>query len=249
MAFFTSRRSDKEELIDSVAPDSRDFAAAFTDICRINRFLGGTAAVQNALCRLLEHSPDAPRTVRVLDVATGGADIPRTLVQAARKGAFGPRRLHITATDIHPKLLQIAQNWTPITEYPEICIEAADAFSLPYPDGAFDYATCSLAFHHFGFEQCIHVLREMDRVTTRGLVVNDLVRGRLPAALIWALTRLFGANYLTRHDAPLSVMRAYTLREYRDMVEKSGISNCAARPVPMFRAVLVQNKITGYKIK
>ena len=177
MAFLTPPRSHQDELIDSVEPLSADFAAAFTDICRINRFLGGTAAVQNALKRLLQIAPDAPPLVRVLDIATGGADIPRALVQAARKGAFGRHTLEIAATDIHPKLLQIAQQWTPPSEYPEITIEAADAFALPYPDGAFDYATCSLAFHHFGFSQCVKVLREMDRVTTRGLVVNDLVRG------------------------------------------------------------------------
>lgn len=241
---WTPPRSEREELIDSVEPSSRDFAASFTDISRINRYLGGVAAVQNPLGAMLRRcAKTGDQPVRILDIATGGADIPRALVRVARRGAFGSAtRFQITATDIHPKVLQFTREQTPNLEYPEICVETADAFALPYADGAFDFALCSLAFHHFGHENCVRVLREMERVTTRGFIVNDLLRDRVPRALIWAVTRIARMNYLTCNDAPISVSRGYTRQEYTQMTRDAGIPRCQVRLAPLFRVVIVRDK-------
>ncbi len=242
---WTPLRSERDELIDSVEPDCSDFAASFTDISRINRYLGGTAAVRNPLGTMLK-SRACDKPVRILDIATGGADIPRALVRAARNGKLGcAKRLQITATDIHPKVLQFTREQTHSSEYPEICVETADAFSLPYADGAFDFALCSLAFHHFGHDNCVRVLREMERVTTRGFIVNDLLRDRVPCALIWAVTRIARMNYLTCHDAPISVMRGYTRQEYTQMTRDAGIPRCQVRLAPLFRVVIVRDKADG----
>src|SRR5262249_21015004 len=101
---------------------------------------------------------------------------------------------------------------------------------------------CSLAFHHFGYDRCVSLLREMDRIAARGFIMNDLRRDRVACGLIWAVTRLVGANRLTRHDAPLSVLRSYTLSEYRQMVHDAGIAQATVRAVPMYRAVIVGRK-------
>jgi hypothetical protein len=57
--------------------------------------------------------------------------------------------------------------------------------------------------------------------------------------LIFLLTRIVSRNRLTHHDAPLSVLRAYTLPEYAQMAGRAGIPWCDVRPAPLFRAVLV----------
>jgi ubiquinone/menaquinone biosynthesis C-methylase UbiE len=195
-----------------------DFAASFNDIARVNRFLGGTRAVLDALTPMLRALPAEHRTVRILDIATGSADIPRAIVRAARRGRFGSgRRVEIVATDNHPTVLALARRAVD-PSYPEITIEPADAFSLPYPDGSFDVALCSMAFHHWGPAGAARVLREMDRITSVGLVVNDLVRHRLARALIACLSRLARMNRLTQHDAPLSVLKAFTIPEYAQIV-------------------------------
>jgi len=235
-------RTDCPEWIDSLEPSAADFAASFEDVARVNRFLGGTQAVLASFPALLHDLP-TDRPVRILDIATGSADIPRALVRAARWGRFGAgRRLSITAVDNHPKVLALAREHTPPDLYPEIRVESADAFALPYPDGAFDLALCSLAFHHFGYDRCVFLLREMERLTTRGFLVNDLLRDWVACGLIWGLTRLVGANRLTRHDGPLSVRRAYTRVEYGQMLRDAGIpdAECAVRRVPMYRAVAVR---------
>jgi ubiquinone/menaquinone biosynthesis C-methylase UbiE len=237
--FHAPPRSEREELIDSQEPSEADFAASFADVARVNRYLGGTAAVLNALPPLLAHVPTG-RPVRVLDIATGSADIPRALARAFRRGRYGAgRAVEIVALDNHPKVLAYARRETPPDQYPEIRVVEGDAFALDYPDRAFDVAVSSLAFHHFGPERCVPLLREMARVSGAGLIVNDLLRDSLACGLIWAVTRLVGAHRLTRHDAPLSVLRAYTRAEYRQMAREAGLSHCTARIVPMYRVVLV----------
>jgi ubiquinone/menaquinone biosynthesis C-methylase UbiE len=139
-------------------------------------------------------------------------------------------------------VLELARLWTPADRYPEVTIERADALCLPYPDEAFDVALCSLALHHLSDEDAVTALREMERVTTAGWVVNDLLRDRVACGLIWALTRVVGADPYTRHDAPVSVMRAYTLPEYTELARRAGILQCEARAVPMYRALLVRDK-------
>ena len=49
----------------------------------------------------------------------------------------------------------------------------------------------------------------MGRVARLGIVVNDLERGRLGWLGAWLMGHLLTGNRYTRHDAPLSVRRAY----------------------------------------
>ena len=234
-------RIEREERIDGDVADE-DFAGTFRDLERINRLLGGTAATLRALARLVAPLP-AGRPVRILDVATGCADVPRDVVAAARAGRFGPgRSVSVTATDVHPKALDLARRWTPAGEWPEITVETADATALPYPDGAFDVALCSLALHHLGPAGAVAALREMERVTTAGFVVNDLARSRTNRFLAWLVTRVAFVDPLSRHDAPVSVMRAYTLREYGELAVEAGIPNVVVRLVPMCRALIVRDR-------
>ena len=233
-------RVETVEMIDSHAVSDHDFAESFADVARVNRYLGGTAAVLRPLRRLIQAQKES-RPLRILDIATGSADIPRAIIEAKRQGKFGTAALEITATDNHPAALRLAKAWTPAKSYPEIRIESADALNLPYADGTFDFALCSLAFHHFGQPQISTALHEMERVTTAGFIVNDLLRDRIAWAAILLLTRLLRAHRFTRHDAPASVLRAYTKSEYAAMVRETGIP-ISIRVVPMYRAVLVRDK-------
>jgi hypothetical protein len=63
----------------------------------------------------------------------------------------------------------------------------------------------------------------MARVARRGVVVNDLIRGRLVYLGAWLLAHLATANPYTRYDAPLSVRRAFDRRELRALIESAGL--------------------------
>src|SRR5581483_794490 len=110
---------------------------------------------------------------------------------------------------------------------------------------SFDYVLCSLAFHHFGFESCVIALREMERVARRGWLVNDIRRAWSAYYLIKLITTLGGMNRLTRHDGPASVMRAYSVAEYRAMAEALGLRvgrDVTLRRSLFYRVALIRNR-------
>jgi hypothetical protein len=67
------------------------------------------------------------------------------------------------------------------------------------------------------------VLAEMSRVARLGIVLNDLVRGRRAWLGAWLLTRAITRNRFTRHDAPLSIRRAYTVDEMTALLATAGL--------------------------
>ncbi len=84
---------------------------------------------------------------------------------------------------------------------PGLTLTVADGRALAWPDDAFDVAHCSLVVHHLDEEAAVGLLREMARVARRGVIVNDLARGRLAWLGAWLLAHLATANRYTRHDA------------------------------------------------
>ena len=181
-------------------------------------------------------SPDRP--VTVLDVATGGADIPRAVAAWARRAG---RTIRLVAADRHAQVLGFARRSTPATD----CISFVrhDALAAPFPAAAFDVVTCSLTLHHFDEDGAVALLRDLDRLARLGVVVNDLRRGWLAYLGARALVAPLGARHcLTRHDAPLSVLRAYTPAELRGLADRAGLSGARLFLHRPFRMALVVEK-------
>ncbi|HEX6063600.1 MAG TPA: methyltransferase domain-containing protein [Longimicrobiales bacterium] len=226
------RAERAEELLDAPRHELAELEQSLGHVAAVNRWLGGAAAVTRYIKPLLVPG----RPARVLDVATGSADIPLRLARWARTRA---RQVELLATDVHPQMLEIARRRC--RAYPEISIQAADARRLPYADRSFDASMLSLALHHFDDAQQLEVLCEMARVTKHRVLVNDLERGwlnylgaRLLAATLWR------HNRLTRHDGPLSVRRSFTRRELQDIGDRAGLGGRVERHF-FQRIVLVGN--------
>jgi ubiquinone/menaquinone biosynthesis C-methylase UbiE len=217
------RLADAAELLDGPLDDPEALAGNLRDLRRFNRLLGGTALSRRAIAALAGLQSD----VTLLDVGTGGADIPVALIaDAARRG----RRLAVLAVDARLEVLAAARESRPgLDRVPGLTLEAADGRALPYPDASFDIVHASLLHHHLSPADATLLLREMARVARRGVVVNDLSRGRLALAGARVVTALLTRNRLTRHDAPLSVQRAYTIKEMRAFIVVAGL-----RPVAEF---------------
>ncbi len=215
------RREHAEELLDAPSHDMAELDQSLGHVASVNRWLGGVRAITRYIMPLLQKQT----SVRLLDVATGSADIPLRIAQWARRRQLA---LEIVATDIHPQMLELARRRC--RSYPEITIEHADALELPYPQDAFEASTLSLALHHFEDAAQMRVLREMARVSKQLVVVNDLERTRLNylGARMLALTYWRG-NRLTRHDGPLSVLRSFTRNELRSIGRAAGLGNRVER--------------------
>lgn len=228
------RREAGEERMDAPDADPRELARSLADLRGVNRWLGGTRVVLHHLARLVALHPR--RAYRVLDVATGSADIPLHVADWGRRRGL---RIQVVATDAHPATLAEAR--ARVAADPDVTAEPADAMELPYADGSFDFALCSTALHHFNTDdECVRVLRELDRVARLGAIVNDLRRSpaayagaRLLAATVWR------THPITRYDGPLSVRRAFTPSELRALAHKAGLRGARAYAHVPFRVALV----------
>ena len=208
------------ELLDGPLDDAAALVANLRDLSRINRLTGGTRLSEQAIAALGEPSS-------ILDVGTGGADIPMTLLAHARTRP-SRRPLAITAIDSRPEVLAAARRARPvIAAAAGLDLALGDGRSLPYPDGAFDIAHASLVLHHLDREDAVAFLRELRRVARSGIVVNDLVRGRLAWVGAWLVVHAIGTSRFTRHDGPLSVRRAWSRDEIIGLCAAAGLEPIA----------------------
>lgn len=218
------------ELLDAPISDLDLLAGNFRDMAAANRYLGGQWAVLRRVGSWLDGLPQA-HIPTILDVATGGADGPQALVRWAKRRG---RQVQVLASDIDRNILQVAQR----TVNPaRVKLLQHDALHMPFADQSVDIVTCSLALHHFSAEMAVLVLREMARVARVGVIVSDLRRswgGYLGARLL----ALGPFHALSKHDGPLSVLRAYTRTEAADLLAAAGIGG-TAHAEPVFRVSLV----------
>jgi ubiquinone/menaquinone biosynthesis C-methylase UbiE len=227
-------RSEEMEILDDERHDPQELAANFRDIRRVNAFLGGRSIILRLLPGLIDCTP-AGQTVSVLDLATGCADIPLAVAGWAERRGIP---IHITASDYLEDVLALAR--TEVGDHPSITIARHDARSIHLPDKSFDIVLCSLSLHHFPDHEAVMVLKEMDRLSRYGFILNDLHRSRFGYVAAWAASRVTTRNRLTRNDAPLSVKRAYTPDELSQLLREARIEGARISRHPWFRMAVLK---------
>ncbi len=191
-----------------------DRSASLADIDRLNRF-GGHALTLGAMRRLAAGA-SAGRSLLVIDVGGGRGDFARRLIRHAPRLGHAVR---VVVVDRDADLLALAVG----TAHPGLSVVRADATALPFREGSADVVTMSLTLHHLAPDAAVTSLGEMRAAARLGVVINDLLRTRLSLVLVWIATRLIARHWISRHDGPLSVRRAYSPDEIRTLAEKAGI--------------------------
>ncbi|MEW6732206.1 MAG: methyltransferase domain-containing protein [Acidobacteriota bacterium] len=215
--FFLSTRNNEKELLDGELIEQETLAQNFRDLRRINHFFGGTTVVLQLLERVLRTTTHQYTSLRLLDVATGVADIPLAILHWAKHNHLS---IEITAIDYSAEVLELAH--AAVVDVP-IQLVRTDARRLPFADNSFELVTCSLALHHFTDSEAVQVLRELARVARLAFIVNDLRRSLSGYLAAQAYATLLTRNRYTRNDAPLSVRRAFTTTELRGLAARANI--------------------------
>jgi SAM-dependent methyltransferase len=225
-----SRRGDYEELLDQPNVAPADLAGNLAHLRLMNRWLGWSAGVWHDVQALV---PAGTAEATLLDVATGSADVPRTIAGWAAKRGL---RLRSVGSDLSAAVLADARR-----RGDDVALVRHDATALPFADGSVDVVTLCLAAHHLDPAPLARALAELWRVARRGVVVSDLERG--PVAYAAArLMALVLRNRLTSHDGPVSVLRAYTAPELRRIARAAGLPGVRVRRRFPFRLTLVARK-------
>lgn len=227
-------RRELPELLDCPEVPGQSLAGNLAHLRLMNHWLGWSRALARDLLALM-HRRGLPEAL-LLDVATGSADVPQALaVTAARHGL----RLHLLASDVARPVLREAR--ARVTAGPPVQLLQHDGRAIPLRDGSVDIVTCCLAAHHLDPPGVHALLTEMWRVARHAVLVSDLVRGR-SAYLGARLLALVLRNPLTAHDAPVSVLRAYTPAELCRLAAAAGLTTVRVRLRPPARMTLIAEK-------
>ncbi|WP_019946578.1 methyltransferase domain-containing protein [Hymenobacter aerophilus] len=216
-------RSEQPELMDDLTLASDELRQNLDELETVNTWLGGYAPVLDALARLRPRFP-AGRPLRIADLGSGGGDTLRQLARWARRCQVP---VELVGIDANAFMLDYAA--AKAQAYPEISFQQADIFSPEFARQPFDILTASLFCHHFSDTELVQMLAQWRQQAGVAVIINDLHRHPLAYHSIRWLTRLLGGSRLVRHDAPLSVARAFTRPELEALLAAAGITNYTLR--------------------
>jgi 2-polyprenyl-3-methyl-5-hydroxy-6-metoxy-1,4-benzoquinol methylase len=210
------RRVEAEEWLDQGIGRPAAIEQSLADLNRINLWLGGVRSLCRHLFPRLGRWPSD--VLRILDLGAGGCAMAQTL---ARWGRAHRRPLQVVALDMRLPHLQWAHRQTAM--WPEIALVQGDAWMPPIAEGSVDAVISSLFLHHFTPADLIQLLPRWVRLARRSVIMSDLVRHPLPYWFIKVTSPVFARSAITRHDAAISLRRAYTPNELRTIVEQAGL--------------------------
>jgi ubiquinone/menaquinone biosynthesis C-methylase UbiE len=197
------RRKVIPELLDEDLGTPTEISSCLADLRSINERFGGTSTTAHLLQRVAAQC--ACRELSLLEVASGSGDVP----MAAKR--------QLAANGVNLKVVLLDRLASHLNGNPAAAV-CGDALQLPFCDDAFDAVSCSLFAHHLEPHELRQFVREALRISRRAVLINDLIRSRLHLWFVYAGLPLFRSR-ITRHDAPASVQRAYTVEEMRSMLQ------------------------------
>jgi 2-polyprenyl-3-methyl-5-hydroxy-6-metoxy-1,4-benzoquinol methylase len=203
------------EMMDREQPLSAELERDLERIRQLNRWFGSYRLVSAFVRRWIRPADK----LRIVDLATGSGDIPRLIVDYARKISA---KVEIDALDRQPATLEIARRLS--ADYPEITYREANVLEWNSVE-PFDITLCTLALHHFSNEDAVGLLRRCREVSKRFVLVSDLRRSFSLIAGVSVLTTLIFREPMTRYDARLSAIRAFSFSEMRDLAVHAGWEN------------------------
>ena len=189
----------------------------------INKWLGGNAVTTNALRKLIGHWP-REKTLHIADLGCGGGDMLRVIHSLTTQRGINTR---LTGIDANPAIIEYARH--NLKDIPDAEFLALDIFSEPFRDLTFDIVIGTLFFHHFSSDVLTRFLSGLKSKVTSGIVINDIHRHFLAYHSIRYLTAVFSKSDMVRHDAPVSVARAFSKEELVDIIERAGFKHYVIR--------------------
>jgi 2-polyprenyl-3-methyl-5-hydroxy-6-metoxy-1,4-benzoquinol methylase len=218
-----SVRSGGIELMDDLNCTGAVVGQTLKELEFINKWLGGNAVTTSAVKKLI-HRWQPGKALHIADLGCGGGDMLRVIHSLAIRRGISVR---LTGIDANPEIIDYARR--NLRDIPHTELLALDIFSEAFRNLNFDIIIGTLFFHHFSSDRLIEFLSELKHRVTLGIVINDIHRHFLAYYSIRYLTMAFSKSFMVKHDAPLSVARAFSKEELIDILEKAGFRHYTIR--------------------
>jgi len=209
------KRSYQPELLDGDQIPFTDILQNMQELNFINTWLGGHSITLSGFKQF--SLPGKPITI--CEIGCGGGDNLRAIAAYCYKKGIEYKLIGI---DLNPFCIETARQQTDLSITAQWFVsDYKDVLFVEKPDILFSSLFC----HHFKEEELVLQLRWMRQNSKLGFFINDLQRHGIAFYAIKVLTGLFSKSYLVKHDAPLSVARAFIRKEWKELLSAAGIFN------------------------
>jgi len=191
---------DALELMDDPGADLELLLKTIRQFSFINATIGGAARrVERWFFPLMKED----REYVVVDIGSGGCDIPVALVAAARRRCIA---LRVIAVDRDERILPVAREAT--KNFPEIETRLGDARDLASL-GPVDVVTANHLLHHLDRSTIGDLLVAARRIARLGFVFDDLLRSRWSWIGYSIFASVFARRSFAFDDGRLSILRGF----------------------------------------
>jgi 2-polyprenyl-3-methyl-5-hydroxy-6-metoxy-1,4-benzoquinol methylase len=214
-----SVRSSETEVMDDLNCAGDVLERTLIELEFINQWLGGNAVTINALTTLLKDIPK-DRTIHIADLGCGSGEMLRIIHRWADKQG---RKVKLTGIDANPNIIRYAEK--NLSDIPSASLKPMDIFSPAFRQMNFDIVIGTLFFHHFSSSDLVNFFSNLKKSVMLGIIINDIHRHPLAYHSIKWLTSIFSKSSMVKHDAPLSVMRAFSRSDVTDILSHAGLND------------------------
>lgn len=230
MVSFNSRSSQPELM------DNEDIATGLLhknlgELDLLNRYVRGHAVSLEGIKRLMV---DKQRMYHIVDLGCGSGDVLNYIAKWARDNAY---KVQLTGVDKNPDAIDYLR--VNCSAYPEIKGVISDYKDYLKSAPGVDIIHCALFCHHLYDEQLLELFSSLKSTARHGFVINDLQRNPVAYYSAWIMTRLLNGTTLSKHDGPVSVLRAFTRGELQKLLVEAGIRVFSIQSRWAFRYLVV----------
>jgi 2-polyprenyl-3-methyl-5-hydroxy-6-metoxy-1,4-benzoquinol methylase len=233
------KRSYQAELLDNDTIPTEDLYQNLRELAFINTYLGGHSVVLSGIQHFENRTKDI-ENLTIYEIGSGGGDNLRALWKY-----FFQKKKHVKlcGIDLKKDCIRFAEQTDKEKfQHAIISYQESDYQLVRFDNAKPNIIFNSLFCHHFTDEKLIEMLRWMQQNSTVGFYICDLHRHSLAYFFIKYLTKIFSKSYLVKNDAPLSVLRGFTRKEWKDLLAQAGIKNYQIKWKWAFRwLIIVEN--------
>jgi len=211
------RRVLEPEILDSLPIDHPEALRNRNDLAKINRIAGNFGWFARTVPPLLR--PGEP----ILEIGAGTGELGRRLQEIG---------VPVDGLDLWPR----PAGWPETRAWQAADLRQFDGF------GGYPVILANLILHQFDAGDLASIGRRLGR-SARVVVASEPARLRRSQFLFAAACRFFGANYVTRHDAHVSIAAGFVGRELPELLglrEDQWQCRCLIEPLGMYRMVAIR---------
>lgn len=214
-----SIRSNEVEIMDDLSCSGEVVNQTLKELDFINKWLGGNAVTLQGINHLLsQRKISSPYHLHLADIGCGSGDLLNQIGALLTKKNISST---LTGIDANPNIIAYATN--NFRNISSLTFQTENIFDDSFRSKSFDIVTATLFLHHFTGAELSDILCALKNQVKIGIVINDLHRHPLAYYSIRLLTRFFSKSDMVQFDAPLSVLRGFSKREWVEILADAGI--------------------------